>query len=345
VISNSANPFSRYPVEILRAEGLNEFAAIDISSLNSTTLNNYDVVVLGEMNLTPAQVSIFSNWVNAGGSLIAMRPDAQLSSLMGITKLGTTLSDKYLLVNTSTGPGVGIINQSIQYHGSADLITLNGASSLATLYSDASTATSYPAVTLNQVGSNGGTAVAFMYDLARSIVYTRQGNPAWAGDERDGITPIRSDDLFYGNKSGNAAPDWVDLTRVTIPQADEQQRLLVNIILTNNLHKKPLPRFWFLPKGLKAAIVMTGDDHANNGTTGRFNQYLSLSSSNTAAAIADWTAIRGTSYVYPGTPMNAAIANTFEGQGFEVGLHLLTNFDNWTPCSFQNFPSNQKIEL
>ena len=30
------------------------------------------------------------------------------------------------------------------------------------------------------------------------MVYTRQGNPAWAGQERDGQTPIRSDDLFFG---------------------------------------------------------------------------------------------------------------------------------------------------
>src|SRR5690606_26919079 len=33
VISSSTNPFSRYPVEILRAEGLNEFFAMDISEV------------------------------------------------------------------------------------------------------------------------------------------------------------------------------------------------------------------------------------------------------------------------------------------------------------------------
>ena len=48
VISTSTNPFSRYAVEILRAEGLNEFAAADISTVTSAaSLNNYDVVVLG----------------------------------------------------------------------------------------------------------------------------------------------------------------------------------------------------------------------------------------------------------------------------------------------------------
>ena len=38
----------------------------------------------------------------------------------------------------------------------------------------------------------------------------------------------------------------------------------------------PLPRFWYLPYGLKAAVVMTGDDHAQpraatEGTVGQFN--------------------------------------------------------------------------
>ena len=52
---------------------------------------------------------------------------------------------------------------------------------VATLYSSTTTATTNPAVTLRSVGSNGGQAAAFTYDLARSVVYTRQGNPAWAG--------------------------------------------------------------------------------------------------------------------------------------------------------------------
>ncbi len=70
---------------------------------------------------------------------------------------------------------------------------------MATLYSNATTATTNPAVTLRSVGSPAVHAAAFTYDLARSIVYTRQGNPGWAGQERDGIAPMRSDDLFYGD--------------------------------------------------------------------------------------------------------------------------------------------------
>ena len=90
-------------------------------------------------------------------------------------------------MNTSNGPGSGIVDETIQFHGTADRYTLTAATNVATLYVNATTATSNPAVTLRSVGTNGGQAAAFTYDLARSIVYTRQGNPAWSGQERDGL--------------------------------------------------------------------------------------------------------------------------------------------------------------
>ena len=185
----------------------------------------------------------------------------------------------------------------MQFHGTADRYTLNGATAVATLYSNATTATTNPAVTLRSVGTNGGQAAAFTYDLARSVVYTRQGNPAWAGQERDGVRadPVRR--LFFGAKAGDLQPDWVDLTKVAIPQADEQQRLLANLITRMGADRKPLPRFWYLPRGLKAAVVMTGDDHASGGTAGRFDQYNAASPA--GCTVADWECVRGTSYIYP----------------------------------------------
>ena len=69
-----------------------------------------------------------------------------------------------------------------------------------------------------------------------------------------------------------------DLDKVAIPQADEQQRLLANLITQMNVDRAPLPRFWYLPRGEKAAVVLTGDDHAlTNGTAGQFNRYLDYS--------------------------------------------------------------------
>ena len=338
IISSITNPFSRFPVEILRAQGYNEFEAKDITEITPAILDSFDVIILGQVgtaSFTASDLTMLTNWVNAGGTLITLRPDATnagLKNLLGLTSTGSTLSDKYLLVNSTAGtPGAGIVNQTIQFHGAADLYTLSGATTLATLYSAAGTATTFPAITTNSVGTNGGKAIAFTYDLAKSIVYTRQGNPVWAGTSRDGQAgPIRSDNLFF--------PDWVDFNKIQIPQADEQQHLLTNIILLSNLHRKPLPHLWFLPNGLKAAVVMTGDDHNFNnypgstGTEGRFNEYLTLGP-NTPQDVADWKAVRGTSYIYNNTPVPDDSVVYYQNLGFEIALHPTTSCLNFTPTS------------
>ncbi len=327
VVGSIVNPFGRYLSEIVRHEGFNSFTGTDISTVTATMLNSYDVVVLGEMPLTAAQVTMFSDWVNAGGNLIAMRPDKQLASLLGLTDAGAVLSDKYLLVNQS-GPGVGIVNQTIQFHGPADLYTLNGATAVANLYSNATTATTNPAVTLRSVGTNGGQVAAFTYDLARSVVYTRQGNPAWAGQERDGQAPIRSDDMFFGGTEA----DWVDFNKIAIPQADEQQRLLANLIVSMNGDRKALLRFWYLPRMLKGAVIMTGDDHnTTNGTVARFNNYTAVSPA--GCNVANWECIRATSYVFTAAAITNAQAVTFNNAGFEVAAHMNTNCTDYTAAS------------
>lgn len=327
VVTSSANPYSKYLAEILRTEGLNEFTTIDVGAVSSTTLAAYDVVVLGAVTVTAAQASTLSDWVNAGGNLIALRPNSTMSSLLGITAAGATLTDGYLKVDTATTPGAGIVSDTIQYHGDADRYSLTGAQSIATLYSNATASTANPAVTLRNVGANGGQAAAFTYDLAKSVVLTRQGNPSWAGQERDSQAPIRSDDMFFGGTQ----TDWVNLNKVAIPQADEQQRLLANLIQVTNRDRKPLPRFWYFPRNLKAVVIATGDDHGNGGTAGRFDQYLANSPA--GCSVADWTCARFSSYVYPSTPLSNAAATSYTNQGFEVGVHVQNGCSNFTPGS------------
>src|SRR4051794_1092115 len=341
VITSSSATYGKYYAEILRTEGFNEFSVMDIGAVTDTVLGNYDVAILAPTTLTSGQVATLSNWVNGGGNLIAMQPDVQLAGLLGITTAGTTLADAYLAVDTSTAPGNGIVSRVIQFHGTANRYTLNGAASVATLYSSFTTATPNPAITLRSVGTSGGHAAAFVYDLAKSVVYTRQGNPAWAAQERDGVTPIRSDDKFYGAATGNVQPDWVDLdNEVAVPQADEQQRLLANLILHMNFAKRPLPRFWYFPLGKKAVLVMTGDDHANGGTAGRFDQYMAASPA--GCNVANWECIRATSYIFV-EPQNlsATQAASYTAKGFEVGLHINTDCADFTPATLESIYSSQ----
>ena len=339
VVTSNGATFSKYYAEILRAEGLNEFTVADVSTVTASSLTPYDVVLLGKVSLTGTQVSALNTWVTNGGNLIAMDPDSQLASLLGVTMSGTTLANGYLAIDTSTSVGNGIVGATMQYHGNASLYTLNGATKLATLYVNSTTPTGNTAVSLRSVGSSGGQAAAFAYDLATSIVYTRQGNPNWAAQERDAQTPIRSDDKFFGNAEGDSQTDWIDRTKIAIPQADEQQRFLANLILSMSSDRKPLPRFWYLPNNYRAAVLMSGDDHASAGTVGRWQEFLAASTP--GCNVANWECIRGTSYLYPSTPVTDAQLAAFEAQGFEVGLHLTTNCLDYTQSTLTDFYTQQ----
>jgi hypothetical protein len=320
VVTDPSNPFTSFYAEILRTEGFNEFATGDLSTVTASTLAGHDIVILGDTSLTDEQVTMLGDWVGTGGKLIAMRPSKALAPLLGIVDSGVTLADGYLEVDTSSGPGVGITAERIQYHGVADRYTLDGAAAVATLCSDASSRTGSPAVTIRRVDSHGGQAAAFTFDLARSVVTTRQGNPAWVGQARTGQPIVRSNDLFLGGSTRDPQPDWVDLDKVAIPQADEQQRLLGNLITVMTQDRAPLPRFWYFPHGKKAVVLLTGDDHANGGTAARFEQLLRLSPP--GCVVDDWECLRMSSYIYPGTPITDAQAARYTAEGFEIGTHV-----------------------
>ena len=68
VVTAAANPFSNYYAEILRAEGLNEFARPISRRSPHRPCTGYDVVILGQQTLTSAQVTMFSTWVNGAAA-------------------------------------------------------------------------------------------------------------------------------------------------------------------------------------------------------------------------------------------------------------------------------------
>ena len=323
ILTSSSNRFALYLGEILRNEGLNAFTTLDVSQMSAAVLNNFRVVILAETSLSTGQVTTLTNWVNAGGNLVAMRPDKKLASLLGLTAVSGTLANAYMRVNTGSPPGAGITSASMQYHGTSDRYLALGATTVAMLYSSSGTSTLSPAVTLRSVGSSGGQAAAFTYDLARSVVYTRQGNPAWAGQERDNVIGVRPNDMFFST--------WLNTSKIAIPQADEQQRLLANLITVMVRDRLPMPRFWYLPRGEKAVVAMSGDDHSPinvqvGGTAFAFDRYKQLSPS--GCVVANWECVRSTSYIFPESTLTPAQAAGYVADGFEVALHT-----SWGGCA------------
>jgi hypothetical protein len=334
IVTNAGDSFSTYYAEILRTEGLNYFDIKTLADVDTDTLADYKAVVLAETSLTQNQADMLSAWVTEGGNLVAMRPDSKLADLLGLDAAGSTRTNQYMLIDTSEAPGQGLVDESIQFKGAADNYALDGATPVATFYSDASTATSNPAVTTRQVGTKGGTAAAFTYDLAKSVVALHQGNRSWAGQERDGSTPRRPNDLFFGALAGDVQPDWVNLDKLHIPQADEQQRLLANILIDATKDKQPLPRFWYLPGDNKAALVMAGDDHAlnnNAGTEITINDLLNKS--RTDCSYMDWECVRASHYVYTDSALTNARAAQFHKYDFEIGDHVSQSCSNFASYS------------
>ena len=163
----------------------------------------------------------------------------------------------------------------MQFHGTADRYTLSGATSVANAVLERDDGDHEPCG-LPGRRRHQRRPGRRLHLRPRPVDRLHRGRAIPPGPGRSGTArlPIRSDDLYFG---GVNTTDWVNLSKVAIPQADEQQRLLANLIETMNLDHKPLPRFWYFPRSLKAVVVATGDDHGNGGTAGRFDQYLANS--------------------------------------------------------------------
>ena len=101
-----------------------------------------------------------------------------------------------------------------------------------------------------------------------------------------------------------------------------------------NLDKAPLPRFWYLPRGEKAAVILTGDDHAVGGTPavlrpaqgGLAGRLLGRRLGVRARDVVRLSRTRR---------CTAAQANAYQAAGFEIALHLNTGCHDFTPASLE----------
>ena len=110
-----------------------------------------------------------------------------------------------------------------------------------------------------------------------------------------------------------------------------------------NRDRKPLPRFWYFPRWLKAVIVGTGDDHGNGGTAGRFDQYMANSAVGLLRGRLGLPALH--LLHLPGTPLTNAKPRSYNDQGFEVGVHPDTGCADFTPASSAQTFSTQLAQF
>lgn len=297
--------FGRHLDEVLRTEGLT-FRTIEPRELTPTALSGRSAVVVASRTVLDDRAwAALETWVRGGGRLVLLRPEPGPATRFGFAP--------------RPGPAAGTIELAprsgvaspLRFHGPADL--LDGGEAIAwTRGSRRSEAL----VSLRTVGR--GVVAAFGFDVASSVVLTRQGDPARAQGPRS--EPPRATDLLRG-AAADGAP-WVDASTIAVPQADELQRLLTNAVVGAFDDAPPVPRFAYLPEDVSAAVVLTGDDHGNGDVGGRFRGLSSLEPD--ASLPAAWRRPRTTSYAWLSTTMDHTAARRWVADGHEVSLHVTT---------------------
>ena len=220
-------------------------------------------------------------------------------------------------------PGLGIVSQTIQFHGTADRYTLErrDARSRRSIRTRPR-ATPNPAVT-STIGRPerrpGGGVHVRPRPLGRAIRgrATRPG-PARSATACSADPPGRP---LLRRARGDVQPDWVDTTKIAIPQADEQQRLLVNLITQMDARPAAAPAL-LVPAARKegggrddAATTTRSAEPAGRLRPLQGAQPRRAAPSSTGSACAR----RPTSI--PDSPLTNAQAAGYAADGFEVALH------------------------
>lgn len=313
----SDQDFGTYTNQILKAEGFNEFVSDSLSDrkVKINYLKRFSIIILGETVVTQSQTKMLSDYVNSGGNLIAFRPDKQLYDIFGISHTEDTVREGYIKINSLNETGIGLVAETIQFHGLSDVCKLNGGQEIARLYFNETDSSAFPAVVMNKYGK--GKATAFTYNLPESIVYTRQGNPEWAGEERDKVDGPTATDLFY---PVNGETQWNNPAKIAIPQADEQMHLLSHIIEKFISTNKPLPRFWYFPDHYKCIFIFTidGEDTPESDIN---NEIIDIQGKGGNVTLFEM-----------GTYISASAVNRWRSDGHEVAIHFndVPNYSNPT---------------
>jgi hypothetical protein len=245
------NEFGTYTGELLKAEGFNEFV---IDSLNGGKickdfLAQFDLIIIAEDVTDLHDWQLLSEFIRKGGNLIAVHPVHSNEELFGIAAAQGSIKGGYITIDTSTHVGKSLSGRNLQLHSDAGLYELKGARPIAFLTERSVNDKKIPGVVMHSCGK--GKTAAFLYNLPENIVLTRQGNPLFAGIEKDSIPGLRGMDLFTGG--------WLDNSNSIINQADEQMALLSHCIEEMNTNAKPLPRLWYFPDTLKCLVTLTND--------------------------------------------------------------------------------------
>lgn len=293
--------YSHYLAEILRCEGLIDFTEADIATLSVRDLAHEDLLILPRVALSEMQMDKLLAFLQSGGRLVAMLPDAHFVTRLGLHPQHRAIDGGYLCTDGSQSLVAGLCTEAVQIIVPAvtwQIRDVTTTTVLAHLQSGIdSSAPTAPGVVHLSIGA--GEALLFAYDLPHAVARIRQGNPehvdlCYAG--LDGI--YRPSELFVGQ---------LPVEQMYLPQADIHTALLARTIE----RLAPRPRLWYYPRAeQRSVMIMTSDDDWS--TLDQFETLLNKLAEHNAHC---------TFYVVPKSKLNTDLMDHWESVGHTFSVH------------------------
>ena len=231
--------------ELLRVEGINDFDAVPLESVNEDLLTDRYLVVVGPSDPPNHIVELLFSQVKAGMGLICLAPGEAFASRLGLEPGFTGVMHPRVAVSLPDFPETGLpvkgwaqqYDPSPNFEMTCPLLNTDG------------TPTGSPAILESAKGKGKITVVA--YDVASCVYLLRQGNPLLAGARSTGFKRMRPSDLFH---------DWQNPIDARYPVADLHTHLFRELIHRTWPDGTVLPWLWYFPDNADTVFVLTSDD-------------------------------------------------------------------------------------
>jgi hypothetical protein len=246
---DSTSRYSHYLRELLAVEGFAAVEEIELDQLAERLASGPDLVVVPRMALSADLADRLVRWVQEGGKLVAVQPDAPFLRKLGLKPGFHTVRDG-ILIFPPGGVLDGLPLDPVQVI--VPVMTVRPdpdaqATELARVSSPTDIMTGTGAIHHLKIG--GGEAVVFGFDLAKAVARLRHGDPDLADIPNHHWDHIgRPSDLFVGQ---------LDIRQANVPQADVLTAVFGRVIET----LAPQPRLWYYPDATqRGVLLMTSDD-------------------------------------------------------------------------------------
>lgn len=301
----AGDPFAAYVGEILLAEGISTFHTVDLSRtcLERVRLDHYaGVITATRSHRLDLSLPSLSQYVRNGNSLLMIDPPTAFDSLLGIVDTHKKLDNGYIQFDKTSPITSGLTPFSLQIQTEGRLCSTRATSPVAFFSSDGDASPHrFPAAGVTRLGR--GSIGYLLFDLGKSVVFTRQGPPNGRDQNMDADSDgvYRATDLFAHS---------FDPRRSSVPQADQQQRLLINMCVALVADRYVLPRLWYFPAAAPAIALVTGDTH-----------YRSRAMINRLVAYVGSAGGKFTLFDYPAS-LDSVYVKELIAQGHAAGPHI-----------------------